>query len=140
MLRAQQLDFRNFKSLRLFAIFVGLICLGTLMLPSRNIDDEPGSLLYKPTNNMKIQVHLDLKGAAPKIEFYEPLFKFFADLKIDSVLLEYEDTFPFFGKLADLKAANAYTPDDIKFINQTAAKYSLELIPLVQVCVSSVAY
>lgn len=91
MLHAQQLDFRNFKAFRLLAILVGLFCLGTLIIPSRNIENEPNSLLYKSTNNMKIQVHLDLKGAPPKIEFYEPLFQLFGDLKIDSVLVEYED-------------------------------------------------
>lgn len=95
MLHSQQLDFRNLKVLRLFVLLVGLVCLGSLILPSRNIDNETKSLLYKSNNAMKIQVHLDLKGAPPKIEFYEPLFKFFGDLKIESVLMEYEDTFPY---------------------------------------------
>jgi hexosaminidase len=81
----------------------------------------------------KVQVHLDLKGAPPKIEFYSEFFELLARLNVDSLLIEYEDTFPYNGELAQLKASNSYTPDNIKYINDLANKNNIKLVPLVQV-------
>lgn len=48
------------------------------------------------------------------------------------MLIEYEDMFPYSGKLAEVRAPNAYTPEDIKTINNLAAKHNINIIPLVQ--------
>lgn len=55
-----------------------------------------------------------------------------ADLKVDAVLMEYEDMFPYSGELSQLKAPNAYTPEDIQMINNLSAHHNIRLIPLVQ--------
>uniref|UniRef100_A0A0K0E2P1 beta-N-acetylhexosaminidase n=1 Tax=Strongyloides stercoralis TaxID=6248 RepID=A0A0K0E2P1_STRER len=77
-------------------------------------------------------VHLDLKGAPPKIIFYHSFFPFLKKLGVTAILIEYEDMFPYHGKLSSIKCENAYTIDEIKEINKLAILNALELIPLVQ--------
>jgi len=48
------------------------------------------------------------------------------------VLLEWEDMFPFWGKLAGIAAGNAYSRQDVQSILQMAREHNLEVIPLVQ--------
>lgn len=90
-------------------------------------------------NNAKVNllnaeklVHLDLKGAPPKITYYEKLFPLLSALGATGILIEYEDMFPYAGKLRNISASNSYTVDDIKTINELALKSNLALIPLVQ--------
>lgn len=75
-------------------------------------------------------VHLDLKGAPPSISYFEKLFPLFRALGVTSVLIEYEDVFPYRDK--SMRAINAYSKDDIKIILKTAKKNYLNIIPLVQ--------
>ncbi|KAI6234405.1 Beta-N-acetylhexosaminidase [Aphelenchoides fujianensis] len=70
--------------------------------------------------------------APPRIEFYEPMFKLLHSLGVDSILMEYEDTFPYSGPLAQLPQADAYTKADIQLLNELSRKYELELVPLVR--------
>ncbi|XP_038618911.1 uncharacterized protein LOC119942282 [Tachyglossus aculeatus] len=53
-------------------------------------------------------VHLDLKGAAPKISYLEQLFPLLSQLGATGVLVEYEDMFPFQGDLGILRSPYAY--------------------------------
>ncbi|XP_066560973.1 hexosaminidase D isoform X2 [Amia ocellicauda] len=46
--------------------------------------------------------------------------------------MEYEDMFPYEGRLEVLRATNAYSPDEIKQILDLAKSNGLEVIPLVQ--------
>ena len=54
-------------------------------------------------------VHLDLKGAPPKISYYRKIFPLFKTLGAKGLLIEYEDMFPYSGNLQMLAANNAYT-------------------------------
>lgn len=85
-----------------------------------------------PTEPLKI-VHLDLKGAAPKVKYLKELFPLLSSLGANGILLEYEDMFPYEGELAILKSSFAYSPEDIEEIKSLAKQHKLELIPLVQV-------
>jgi hexosaminidase len=75
-------------------------------------------------------VHLDLKGAPPRPEFFKELFPFIKQHYADGILLEYEDMFPYKGSLKNARHGNAYTVDDVKMINQLAAENSLFIMPL----------
>ncbi|EZA46621.1 hexosaminidase D [Ooceraea biroi] len=74
-------------------------------------------------------VHLDLKGAPPKVSYYSYLFPLLRKLGATGVLMEYEDMFPF---TEDIHAGNAYSKKDIAQIQNIAKNNQLTVIPLVQ--------
>ncbi|XP_069397952.1 hexosaminidase D isoform X3 [Ovis canadensis] len=77
-------------------------------------------------------VHLDLKGAPPKVCYLSEIFPLFRALGANGVLIEYEDMFPYEGHLRLLRAKHAYSPSEIKEILHLATLNELEVIPLVQ--------
>ncbi|PSN36468.1 hypothetical protein C0J52_20603 [Blattella germanica] len=86
----------------------------------------------KPFNGYRM-VHLDLKGAPPRVSYYEDFFPLIRNLGATGILIEYEDMFPFTGpELQDLPAYNAYSASDIKQILHLAAVNDLMVIPLIQ--------
>ncbi|XP_062308234.1 beta-N-acetylhexosaminidase [Osmerus eperlanus] len=78
-------------------------------------------------------VHLDLKGAAPKVNYLEQIFPLLSSLGADGILLEYEDMFPYYGDLQILRSPYAYSMEDIEKIKSLAKLNKLDIIPLVQV-------
>lgn len=95
-----------------------------------NVDSSSRKL--KTFTGEKI-VHIDLKGAPPKISYYEKLFPLLSALGATGLLIEYEDIFPYNGMLLrNLSAHNAYSRNDIRIINKLAKKHNLHIIPLVQ--------
>ncbi|XP_048351549.1 hexosaminidase D-like isoform X2 [Sphaerodactylus townsendi] len=83
------------------------------------------------TTQMRL-VHLDLKGAAPKVSYLEQVFPLFSKLGANGILIEYEDMFPFKGELEVLKSPYAYSEEDVERIQNLAEINKLEVIPLVQ--------
>lgn len=77
-------------------------------------------------------VHVDLKGALPKVEYFKGFFKMLKDFGATGILLEYEDVFPFKGRLAEAVNGEHYTMEDVEFIKEQAAANNLYIIPLVQ--------
>ncbi|XP_069510706.1 hexosaminidase D [Ambystoma mexicanum] len=77
-------------------------------------------------------VHLDLKGAPPKVSYLAQVFPLFRALGASGLLIEYEDTFPYDGDLECLRAQYAYSHAEIEEIQNLANAHSLEVIPLVQ--------
>ncbi|CAL8380473.1 unnamed protein product [Gadus morhua 'NCC'] len=79
-------------------------------------------------------VHLDLKGAPPRIDYIYRLIELFAQLGADGLLVEYEDMFPYSGELSLLQATAhpAYSREEVLSIQDVARSKGLEVIPLVQ--------
>ncbi|XP_059469546.1 hexosaminidase D-like isoform X2 [Neocloeon triangulifer] len=77
-------------------------------------------------------VHLDLKGAPPRVSYLAELFPLLKKLGATGLLIEYEDMFPYSGVLADVPAFNCYSQADIREIVKLAEKSRLEVIPLIQ--------
>ena len=77
-------------------------------------------------------VHLDLKGAPPKIEYLEKILPLLTKLGATGLLIEYEDMFPYTGELSMLAAENAYSTKDISRLLLACKNNNLEVIPLVQ--------
>ncbi|XP_075292507.1 hexosaminidase D-like isoform X2 [Opisthocomus hoazin] len=77
-------------------------------------------------------VHLDLKGAAPRVSYLAQVFPLLSQLGANGVLIEYEDMFPFRGELEILKSPYAYSEEDVERIQQLAELHKLEVVPLVQ--------
>ncbi|XP_051926697.1 hexosaminidase D [Hippocampus zosterae] len=87
-----------------------------------------------PWLNGKKVIHLDLKGAPPKVEYIYQLIECFSRLGADGLLVEYEDMFPYEGELKLLQATSqpAYSRDQILAIQKVAKSKDMEIIPLVQ--------
>ncbi|GCC27625.1 hexosaminidase D-like isoform X1 [Chiloscyllium punctatum] len=77
-------------------------------------------------------VHLDLKGAAPKLSYLQQIFPLLASTGVNGILMEYEDTFPYHDDLEILKSTYAFSSADIDKIQQLAESNNLEIIPLIQ--------
>ncbi|XP_059527584.1 hexosaminidase D isoform X3 [Myotis daubentonii] len=77
-------------------------------------------------------VHLDLKGAPPKVSYLSEIFPLFRALGASGLLIEYEDTFPYEGPLRLLRAPHAYSPSEVTEVLRLAAAHELEVVPLVQ--------
>ncbi|NWH82098.1 HEXDC Hexosaminidase, partial [Piaya cayana] len=77
-------------------------------------------------------VHLDLKGAAPRVSYLEQVFPLLSQLGANGILIEYEDMFPFKEELEILRSPYAYSEEDIERIQQLAELHKLEVVPLVQ--------
>ncbi|CAI5446235.1 unnamed protein product [Caenorhabditis angaria] len=77
-------------------------------------------------------VHLDLKGAPYKPHFFVELFSFFNRLQATGIIIEWEDMFPYQGKLRNATNKYAYSIQDIEMILGEAKKRNLQIIPLVQ--------
>ncbi|XP_040845826.1 hexosaminidase D isoform X1 [Ochotona curzoniae] len=84
-----------------------------------------------PAFKMRL-VHVDLKGAPPKVSYLAQVFPLFHTLGANGLLLEYEDMFPYDGPLRLLRATHAYSPAEVQEILQLAAQSELEVVPLVQ--------
>ncbi|XP_069840123.1 hexosaminidase D-like isoform X2 [Dendropsophus ebraccatus] len=92
-----------------------------------------GKIPVKDFSHIEMKlVHLDLKGAPPKLSYYEQLFPLLSKLGANGLLIEYEDMFPFTGELEILKSPYAYSEDDLKKILHFAEHNNLEVVPLVQ--------
>lgn len=77
-------------------------------------------------------VHLDLKGAPPKLSFLKRILPILKTLGATGLLIEYEDMFPYTGSLQPLAALNAYKPDELKDFLESVAMHGLTAMPLVQ--------
>ncbi|GIY13692.1 hexosaminidase D [Caerostris darwini] len=77
-------------------------------------------------------VHFDLKGAPPKITYFKTIFPLLKYAGANGILMEYEDTFPFWGPLAPIAANNAYTRKQIRYLLELAKSHELTVIPLIQ--------
>ncbi|GLV34793.1 uncharacterized protein CBL_09274 [Carabus blaptoides fortunei] len=88
----------------------------------------------------QVLVHLDLKGAPPRISYFEKFFPFLREIGITGILLEWEDTFPYTKELMSLgglsygalASGSPYSIEDAKQILQIAADCGLTVIPLLQ--------
>uniref|UniRef100_A0A1I7VSU0 beta-N-acetylhexosaminidase n=1 Tax=Loa loa TaxID=7209 RepID=A0A1I7VSU0_LOALO len=76
-------------------------------------------------------IHFDLKGAAPKISYLKEVLKLIKANGATGILLEWEDTFPFSGILAENRNSDAYTVEEVRDLLKTAKSLKLDVIPLV---------
>nr|XP_046232548.1 hexosaminidase D [Scatophagus argus]XP_046232549.1 hexosaminidase D [Scatophagus argus] len=79
-------------------------------------------------------VHLDLKGAPPRVEYLHKLIELFSELGVNGLLVEYEDMFPYEGELKLLQATThpAYSHEEVLSVQEFAKSKGIEVIPLVQ--------
>eukprot|EP00092_Neocalanus_flemingeri_P007701 GFUD01008317.1.p1 GENE.GFUD01008317.1~~GFUD01008317.1.p1 ORF type:complete len:703 (+),score=116.08 GFUD01008317.1:215-2323(+) len=85
--------------------------------------------LYIPPQRI---VHLDLKGAPPSIQYIKKILTLSQGLGATGVLVEWEDMFPWSGRLSSVAAKNHYTHTEVEDLLKTCQELGLEVIPLVQ--------
>jgi hypothetical protein len=107
--------------------------LNNLIQKSSSSVHPPTTLPVIETKNLQRFVHLDLKGAAPKLVYYEKLFPYLKQLGANGLLIEYEDMFPFTDRLASIRHGLAYSKTDIQQILKLAENNNLKVMPLLQV-------
>ena len=86
----------------------------------------------------KRMVHWDLKGLMPDFDYLKASLEKFAYYKINAVLVEYEDKFPF-EKHPVLRNKNALSRSQVKELQDIARNNFIELVPLVQ-CLGHAEY
>ncbi|XP_014250389.1 hexosaminidase D-like isoform X2 [Cimex lectularius] len=94
--------------------------------------NEMSSFSKTPYVPAKRLLHLDLKGAPPKVSYLKKVIQLAKDSGATGILLEWEDMFPWTGPLANIAAGNAYSKNDIKEILTFSMESDLEVIPLIQ--------
>jgi len=87
------------------------------------------SVPYVPPHRL---VHIDFKGAPPKLLYLQKLFPLIKKFGGTGLLLEWEDMFPWSGSLSLMAAGNAYSKAEIGEILNMAKANELEVIPLIQ--------
>lgn len=78
-----------------------------------------------------IGLHLDLKYVMPRKDYLLRWLREISSLGINTLLLEYEDKFPY-EKYPFLRAPDAFTPEELRTFLDAARECGLEVIPLVQ--------
>ncbi len=99
----------------------------------------PKAQIQTRTVGQIVGVHLDLKGVMPK-PAYLPVY--LADLKaqgVNTLLVEYEDAFPFAELELAADPATVWTPAGLRRFLRLAAAHGLEVIPLQQ-CLGHLEY
>lgn len=96
------------------------------------MDDKKYELIETELSKLERVIHVDLKGAVPKVEYFKEFFKMIKDFGATGVLLEYEDVFPYKGRLSEAVHGEVYSMKDVEFIKKQAADNNLYIIPLVQ--------
>ncbi len=76
--------------------------------------DKATLYVSKTIESMKRIVHLDLKGAQPKLAYLTELIKFFKRAGATGVLIEYEDFFPYEEDLEAIRNQNHYTKQEVR--------------------------
>jgi hypothetical protein len=77
--------------------------------------------------------HLDLKKLTPTFTYVKEMIPFLARYRINYLLLEYEDKFPYTGSLASIPHEYAWSVNDLEEIKNLCAAHFIEITPLIQV-------
>ena len=96
---------------------------GGQQVPAVRIEDWPG---------LEIRgLHLDLKGCTPTFAYLCEIVALLARHKINTLLIEYEDKFPY-ERHAALRSPEALTPDELKTFLDLCRDHHIQTIPLLQ--------
>lgn len=80
----------------------------------------------------ELLIHLDLKGAPPRLSYLKQVIGMVARLGATGLLIEWEDKFPYWGPLEDVVAGTAYSRAEVDAILAAARAHNLTVVPLVQ--------
>lgn len=104
---------------------MGRIGEDTMLEPKSKLSQK----LYIPEQRL---VHLDLKGAPPKMSYLKKVLTLSHQMGATGVLLEWEDMFPWSDRLSVTAATNHYSVPEVMDLISFCADLGLDVIPLVQ--------
>lgn len=93
---------------------------------------DPSGYNAEPYIAKQRLVHFDLKGAPPRTSYLKKILPMLKQLGATGILWEWEDTFPFTGRLAEVATINHYTHQEVQELLTLCSDLGLESIPLVQ--------
>lgn len=94
----------------------------------------------KNTEELSVRgVHLDLKAHTLRYTALCDIAREMATLGYNTILLEYQDKFPFTGALASITAPDALTREEVASFNALCDELGLEVVPLIQ-CIGHMYY
>ncbi|XP_067944529.1 hexosaminidase D-like [Watersipora subatra] len=99
---------------------------------SNSLTNDEKAAALSALSGMQRVVHLDLKGAAPKVSYLEKLFPLLKSLGATGILIEWEDMFPYEGELEEISAKDCYSKADVQSMLSLAKDNHLSIIPLLQ--------
>ncbi|CAI4227093.1 unnamed protein product [Auanema sp. JU1783] len=79
-----------------------------------------------------IIIHFDLKGAPPRPTYFLDLLTTISKLGATGIIIEWEDMFPYSGRLERMRNGNAYSMEETLMILDHAHSLGLTIVPLVQ--------
>jgi hypothetical protein len=103
---------------------IQLLRLTTNQIPYQTIQDRPKLAMRT--------VHIDLKEGCPNILYLNEQIKILASAKVNALLVEWEDKFPFTGDLEVIAHKAALTIPEVGQWLEECYNYYLEVIPLIQ--------
>lgn len=77
-------------------------------------------------------VHLDLKGAPPKMSYLIDLIPKLTRTGVNGLLIEYEDMFPYWGILENVTSKTPYSALEVERFVRYCYEQNIEVIPLIQ--------
>ena len=95
--------------------------------------------MQNPARSPIIGIHLDQKGVAFKPEYIPRLLADLAGQGINTVLIEYEDTFPFHGIDIAWDRKTLWSENTLRLFRTEALRNKIEIIPLQQ-CLGHLEY
>gem|GEM_PF-2103689 len=84
-------------------------------------------------------VHIDCRAQMLRFDRIRTIFKDLVRWGYNAVLFEYEDHFPYSGRLKSIASGDALTHFQVKELDRIASDLGLQIIPLVQ-CLGHLAY
>lgn len=99
---------------------------------NQNQNTEDTNLISNTLSSIQRIVHLDLKGAPPKLAYLKEFIPFVKKSGATGLLIEYEDFFPYSNDLESITNQNHYTNGELSQILQLLKEAKLSVIPLVQ--------
>ncbi len=134
-----RIDFLSDKIMVAAGVDSGIFCAITTLKQMQRGKGFPaqGVIHDWADTEMRIQ-HVDLKRIGWDFDYLLELVEMFADLKINYILMEYEDKFKF-DFCNDIPAESAFTKEQIATLEKKAFDNFIEIIPLVQ-CIGHFEY
>lgn len=119
--------FTKLKTMKLKVLILAAIVFGVYMFISSillHVWFATDKELTNPIVLPYVVVHLDLKGTPLKLSYLESLLPKMREFGANSLLMEYEDMFPYEGRLENLSAESCYTKNEVDMFLLTCSALS----------------